>query len=144
MTFSDLRGPIISPKISFELQVLYFTIDIHSVVKFKDYMSVFGEELKQKQFLTFNENLKFRVSQRLVVSIREATCKLKLNEEKRITVSANNLSANLLDQSKWVDEALNPILLLPGLQNQNVSRPLLKINEYMLQSLGFVQIFLVD
>lgn len=56
----------------------------------------------------------------MVIYIQE----LKINSEsgkaggKFIQADIINLSVNLLDQGQWVDEILNPLLLVPGMKTE--------------------------
>ena len=124
----------------------------HPVVSFKDYMQVFGGKLKQMDFITFNENLKFRVSQRMVCSVKDLSTEITLenSQHKSVEVCSNNLLVHVLDQSTNVDEAYNPVSLVPGIQVKNgPTRPMIHLfNGFeasgFLESLGFVQILNSD
>ena len=64
-------------------------------------------------------------------------------------VVTNNFSINLVDQSQWVEDLLNPSSLVPGIPNHGSKneegRPALRLNEgtpgltncTYLESLGF-------
>ena len=62
-------------KMNWTVNFQSFAMDMHPVVNYKIYKVVFGEDLlkykeqMQIHFPSFNENLKFRVSQRMVIFI---------------------------------------------------------------------------
>ena len=91
-----------------------------------------------------------RVSQRLVVFIKELRVHLEIdqvNSGKCMELNTNNLSVQVLDQSKSPDDYLNPVVLIGGLKG----RPPLRLNDgceistcSYLNSLGFAEILMID
>lgn len=164
LSCKDFRPDAVKKEaISLSCSMVGLALDIHPVVSFKDYLAIFGRELKKKMdFLTFNEYLKFRVSQRLVVYLADCSAGLNLQDDqghtqKQLKATVKGLSVNVLDQSLSTEELLNPLALVPGLKAQGedseiVERPPLRLNEptpgisivSYLSSLGFSQVFLLD
>lgn len=115
---------------------------------------MFGSQLKHIDFLTFNENLKFKVSQRMVVFLQDFNCVADVNQPRQaIKVTWSNFSVNILDQTATVDDEYNPVSLLPGLELDGITpRPQISLNTFVpgcsnctyLESLGFIRFFLSD
>lgn len=93
-------------QINFDFKVQNLVFDLHPVVRFQEYMQIFGEQLEKDKraqgfhYPRFDNNLKFRMSQRLVLSLKELCCKVSLHEEqahKSIHTSVESFSVQALD-----------------------------------------------
>lgn len=112
-------------KINVEVRLQNVAVDVHPVVSFEKYLEIFGKELDKEKsqrgfhYPKFESDLKFRLSQRLVLSFRELNCKVFICQEsshKSVGTNIQALSLQALDQQKHaLCPHLNPLSLSPGM-----------------------------